>query len=85
MFGAIFKVISFVPAAVRLVEKLFGDKSGSDKQSAAVDLITAVLPLIGVGDDREDASAELVEGISLLINGTVKVLHAVGEFRHKGE
>lgn len=84
-FSAILSVLKVVPTAVRLIEKLFGGKSGGEKQDAAVSLITAILPLLGVGKENEDSTAEFVEGITLLIQGTVKVLHAVGEFRHKDD
>ena len=83
MFGGILKVITFVPSAVRLVERLFTGRSGGEKQGAAVDIIIALLPLFGVGEDKEEASGELVEGITLAITAVVKILHAVGEFKHK--
>ena len=85
MFGldVLIKIVTFIPSAVRLVEKLFGDKSGDEKHDAAIDILDGVLPILGVED--VNASAELTTGISLVIKGIVMILHAIGEFRHKSE
>ncbi len=79
--GSVAGVFQVIPTVVRLVERLFGNKSGPDKQSAAVELLTSLLPLFGVKDTN--STTELVEGIALLIPGVVKVMHALGEFTHK--
>ena len=79
--GAILKIVTFIPSAVRLVERLFSDRSGDEKRDAAIDIIGGVLPALGV--DNVDATEELTAGISKVISGIVSILHAVGEFQHK--
>ena len=81
--GAILKIVTFIPTSVRLVERLFVGKSGADKHDAAIEIITAVLPLVGATD--KDATADLTAGFNRLISAIVLILHAVGEFKHKDE
>lgn len=81
--SVLLKIVTFIPSAVRLVERLFRDRSGGEKHDAAIDLLKGVLPLLGVNDT--EATGILLDGINEIINGTVKVLHAIGEFKHKDE
>ena len=73
ILGSVFKT---VPIIVSGIEALMGRDKGKDKLETALEIL---VPLLSGGKEATD---ELVQGIILIINGTVKVKHALGEFTH---
>ena len=76
---ALFKALTLIPVVVSGIERVFGKESSKTKLDSAIEMILPFLP--GSAKDNQD----MVDGIVLIINGTVKVLHAIGEFQHRGD
>ncbi len=69
--------IAFVPALVNGIEGLFGDKPGSEKKDAAMSFLQNALSTIDAVAAREIIDPEnFKNGISMIIDGTVKCLNA---------
>jgi len=80
VLGTIGKVFNIVPIIVSGIEHVMGKESSKSKLDSALEII---LPFL---TGNEEPTQELIDGVILIINGTVKVKHALGEFEsHKGD
>ena len=75
--GTVFKVI---PIVVSGIESVMGRSKGKDKLDAALEIIMPFL-----NQSKPYIAEDLLEGVVLIINGIVKVKHALGEFTHNND
>jgi len=69
--------IAFVPALVSGIEGLFGDKPGAEKKDAAMSFLQNALAMTDAVAAREIINPDkFKDGISMIIDGTVKCLNA---------
>jgi hypothetical protein len=69
--------ISFVPAVVSSIENLFGNQSGQQKKDSAISFVTSALQLTEAVASREIVDeVKFRDGLSDIVNGTVKCLNA---------
>ena len=77
-------VTAVVPLLVAVVEKIFPGAKGTDKLSQVMSIVHLLFP-----DFFKDLPQETVDdftsGLGEVVAGSVKVYHAIGVFRHKGE
>jgi hypothetical protein len=69
--------IAFVPAVINGIEGLFGNRTGTDKKSAAMSFVQAALSITDAVAQKDvvDAS-KFQEGLGKIIDGTVECLNA---------
>ncbi len=69
--------ISFIPAVVNSIEGLFGGQSGQQKKDSAISFVAAALQITEAVSNREITDeAKFRDGLSDIVNGTVKCLNA---------
>jgi hypothetical protein len=69
--------ISFIPAVVNSIEGLFGSQSGAQKRDSAISFVTAALQMTEAVANREIVDeVKFRDGLSDIVNGTVKCLNA---------
>jgi hypothetical protein len=69
--------IAFVPALVSGIEGLFGNKPGTEKKDAAMSFLQNALAMTDAVAAREIVNPDkFKDGISMIIDGTVKCLNA---------
>ena len=69
--------IAFIPAVINGIEGLFGNRTGTDKKSAAMSFVQAALSITDAVAQKDvvDAS-KFQEGLGKIIDGTVECLNA---------
>lgn len=71
------RAIAFIPSLVDGIEKLFGEKSGAEKKSAAMAFLESALTTVDAVAAKDIADPEKFKsGISMIIDGTVQCLNA---------
>ncbi len=69
--------ISFIPAVVNSIEGLFGSQSGQQKKDSAISFVAAALQMTEAVANREIVDeTKFRDGLSDIVNGTVKCLNA---------
>lgn len=69
--------ISFVPAVVNSIENLFGNQTGQQKKDSAISFVTSALQMTEAVASREITDeGKFRDGLSDIVNGTVKCLNA---------
>jgi hypothetical protein len=77
MLGGLLKVLGYLPALLTGIEGLFGSKSGQQKQSSALALVSLMLGGIeGVTNKDIVDNDKFQEGLKKVIDGTVECLNA---------
>jgi hypothetical protein len=71
------RLIEFVPALVKFIEGLFGERPGREKKHAAMTFLENALTLADAAAAREIANPEeFKDGISRIVDGVVKCMNA---------
>lgn len=82
IFGLIVGILPLVTSVVQSVETIFGGGNGARKKDAATSMIADALNIANVVHPYPAfRSSELMEGISQIIDGVVKVMNATGVFK----
>ena len=82
ILGLALGLLPLVTNVVSGVEKLFGSGNGSVKKQAATAMIADALNIANtVHPNPKFINSELMEGISQIIEGVVKVMNATGAFQ----
>ena len=69
--------LSFLPAIVTGIEKLFSNRPGAEKKNAALSFLEATLSLSEAITDRQIVDdAQFHDGLSKMIDGAVECLNA---------
>ena len=76
-------ITAIVPALVTVVEKVFPDAPGPDKLHQVITIVRLLFPNF-FKDVPQETVDEFLDGIVDVVGGSVKVFHAIGVFRHKG-
>lgn len=82
VFEVIVKVLPIALQVVPLIERMFGDKPGSEKREAAIDLIKPTVRAIESATGKELVDEEeLANAAGCAVDGVVGVLNSTGVFK----
>jgi hypothetical protein len=82
ILGIAFGLLPLVMNVVSGVEKLIGPGQGNAKKQAATAMISDALNIANtIHPSPKFTNSELMDGISQIIDGVVKVMNAVGAFQ----